>query len=45
MITLLLVIAFSGKSFDVTPEVGTDVHVLEQNIYRIESVSAAVAET
>ena len=45
MITLLLVIAFSGKSFDVTPEVCTDVRVLEQNIYRVESVAAAVAES
>lgn len=44
MITLLLVIAFSGKSFDVTPEICTDVRVLEQNIYRIEDVAAAVAE-
>ena len=45
MITLLLVIAFSGKSFDVAPEVCTDVQVLEQNIYRIDSVAAAVAES
>ena len=45
MTTLLLVIAFSGKSFDVAPEVCTDVHVLEQNIYRIDSAAAAVAES
>jgi hypothetical protein len=45
MITLLLMIAFGSKSFDVAPEVCTDVHVLEQNIYRIESVTAAVAES
>lgn len=45
MITLLLIIAFGGKSFDVAPEVCTDVRVLEQNIYRIESVAAAVAES
>ena len=45
MITLLLIIAFGGKSFDVVPEVCTDVHVLEQNIYRIDSAAAAVAES
>ena len=44
MITLLLVIALSSKSFDVTPEICTDVHGLEWNIDRIESV-AAVAES
>ena len=45
MITLLLVIALSSKSFDVTPEVCTDVHSLECNIHRIEDVTAAVAES
>lgn len=45
MITLLLVIALSSKSFDVTPEVCTDVHGLERNIDRIESVAATVAES
>lgn len=45
MITLLFIIAFGGKSFDVVPEVCTDVHVLEQNIYRIDSAAAAVAES
>ena len=45
MITLLFITALSSKSFDVTPEVCTDVHVLEQNIHHIESVAAAVAES
>lgn len=45
MITLLFIIALSSKSFDATPEVCTDVRVLEQNIYRIDSVAAAVAES
>lgn len=45
MITLLFIIALSGKSFDVTPEICTDVHVLEQNIHRIESAAAAIAES
>lgn len=45
MITLLFIIALSSKSFDVTPEVCTDVHSLECNIDRIESVAAAVAES
>lgn len=45
MITLLLVIALSSKSFDVTPEVCTDVHSLECEIDRIKSVAATVAES
>jgi hypothetical protein len=45
MITLLLVIALSGKSFGVTPEICTDVHGLKLNIDRIEDVAAAVAES
>lgn len=45
MITLLLIIAFGGQSFDVTPEICTDVHVLEQNINRIDRAAAVVAES
>lgn len=45
MITLLFIIALSSKSFDVTPEICTDVHSLECNIDRIESVTVTVAES
>lgn len=45
MITLLFIIALSSKSFDVTPEICTDVHSLECNIDRIKSVTATVAES
>jgi hypothetical protein len=45
MITLLFIIALSSKSFDVTPEICTDVHSLECNIDRIDSVTVTVAES
>lgn len=45
MITLLLVIAFSGPSFDVAVEVCTEARTLEQSTYCItNAVADAVAE-
>lgn len=43
MITLLMVIAFSGPYFDVTPEICTEARVLEQNIHYITDVAAEIA--
>lgn len=43
MITLLLVIAFSGPSFDVAAEVCTETRALEQSMYRITNAAAEIA--
>lgn len=43
MITLLLVIAFSGPSFDVAVEVCTEAHTLEQSMYCITNAVAEIA--
>ena len=43
MITLLLVIAFSGHSFDVAAEVCTEARTLEQNVYCITNAATEIA--
>lgn len=43
MITLLLVIAFSGPSFDVAVEICTEARTLEQNVYYITNAAAEIA--
>ena len=43
MITLLLVIAFSGHSFDVAAEVCTEAHTLEQSMYCITNAATEIA--
>ena len=43
MITLLLVIAFSGHAFDVAVEVCTEARTLEQSTYCITNAVAEIA--
>lgn len=43
MITLLLVIAFSGHSFDVAAEICTEARTLEQNVYCITNAATEIA--
>ena len=43
LVTLLLIIAFSGPSFDVTAEICTETRALEQSVYCITNVAAEIA--